>query len=211
MLVYAAKKIFLLNIMCGISLFENSKSCPSSKDAICQHFRHFSFLLSTSCILGFHQCSSLNTATPHFYPFQFSGIKYLPPCLCAGVWIWPNTLLQRRRFWKKYSRARQQCSDQIHSWEYWEATGELWFGIATMFPLYNWAVGRFFFFVQVDFFQTASSAVDGWQEEGRLMSKFAPPPLYFGAYPIGIKLHEGRLKKRQILGAPLPKSANRWE
>ena len=27
----------------------------NSDDAFCQHFKHFSFLMSTSCILGFHQ------------------------------------------------------------------------------------------------------------------------------------------------------------
>ena len=116
----------------------------------------------------------LNTATPHFYPFQFSGIKYLPPGLCAGVWIWPNTLLQRRRFWKKYSRARQgalEYSDQIHSWEYWEAV--IW-NRDNVSPL-EFGRRRFFLFVRVDFFQTA--AVDGWQER-RLMSKFAPSSIF---------------------------------
>ena len=49
----------------------------------------------------------LNTSTPHFYPFQFSGIKYLLAGFCAGVWIFVDfgqihSCLQRRRFSKKY-------------------------------------------------------------------------------------------------------------
>ena len=190
-------------------------------------FQTFFFPTVNEPYIGFQPVQLSIEQLRIFYPFQFSKIKYLPPGLCAGVWIWPNTLWQRRRVWKKYSRARQhtqihsweywverntaqqshalEYSDQIHSWEYWEAViwnqdnvSPLELGRGAVFPFCpSW-------------FLSDSSAVDKWQE-GRLMSKFAPPPLYFAAYPIGIKLLQGGLKKRQILGARLPKSANRWE
>ena len=157
-------------------------------------FQTFFFLSVNELYIGIiHQFSppGLNTATPHFYPFQFSGIKYLPPGLCAGVWIWPNTLLQRRRAWKKYSWAEIQWSKYIlesiekYSWEIqWskyilESIEEqrqkavIW-NRDNVSPL-EFCRGRFFLFVRVDFFQTAP--VDDWQER-RLMSKFAPSSIF---------------------------------
>ena len=89
----------------------DSKSCPRSKDAVCQHFTHFSFLLSTLCILGFDQ-SVLNTPSPHFILFNFGGLNIYPLPLCGGVagFLAKYTQLQRRRFPKKYTLIIHQQS-----------------------------------------------------------------------------------------------------
>ena len=89
----------------------DSKSCPRSKDAVCQHFTHFSFLLSTLCILGFDQ-SVLNTPSPHFILFNFGGLNIYPQPLCGGVagFLAKYTQLQRRRFPKKYTLIIHQQS-----------------------------------------------------------------------------------------------------
>ena len=131
--------------------------------------------------------SALNRATPHFYPFQFSEIKYLPLGLCAGVWIWPNTLWQRRRVWKKYSRARQRTEIQQPNTFLRVLRTVIW-NRDNVSPLeFGW--GRFFLIVRVDFFETAPG--DAWQGLCRNLR----PPLYFPAYPIGIKLLQGSAEK----------------
>ena len=84
-----------------------------------------------------------------------------------------NTFL-RILSWKKYSAAKQsnalKYSDQIHSWEYWEAV--IW-NRDNVSPL-ELGRGRFFLFVRVDFFQTAP-AVDGCDKKGGLRRNLRPP------------------------------------
>ena len=142
--------------------------------------------------------SALNRATPHFYPFQFSEIKYLPLGLCAGVWIWPNSLLQRRRVWKKYSRARQHtqiqwCKYILENIEFERNTVEQGSEIqrpntflralrscdlesGQCFP-FRIGPGAVFPFCQSWFLSDSSSCWRLWQER-RLTLKFAPSSIF---------------------------------
>lgn len=196
-----------LNILCGFPLFSNSKSCPCSKDAICQHFRHFSFLLSTSCILGF-QLSSWDPIQQLriFILFNFRGLNIYPPAFVRGCGFgqihsckedaFERNTVEQGNTGTKYileSIEKQRESCDLESRQ--------------CFPFTIGARGGFSFLSELISFRQPLLTAD---KKGGLCRNLRPPR-YFPAYPIGIKLLQGRLKKRQILGARLPKSANRWE
>ena len=157
-------------------------------------FQTFFFPTVNELYIRFPRGRALNTATPHFYPFQFSGIKYLPPAFVRGCGFGQihsckegaferNTVVEQgnnvatkyilERVLKSNGRAVIWNRDNVSPLE-----------------LDRGAVFRFC----PSWFLSDGSAVDKWQE-GRLMSKFAPPPLYFAAYPIGIKLLQGSAEK----------------